>query len=78
MRAAIGTTKYFLGIFLGQSEPAATNAPMGCGFSFDVRWGSSLLPADHCTFFFFWGLFLVVFSMDLISHIATLFFFLLS
>ncbi len=46
----------------GQTEPAATNAPvgssvhwMGCDFSFDVRWvhhSPFLFAADHCSFVF--------------------------
>jgi hypothetical protein len=54
----------------GQSEPAATNAPvghsvhrMGCSFSFDLRWGSLQSIYFRCwlLYFFFLGLFLVVF-----------------
>jgi hypothetical protein len=59
-------------LFTGQSEPAATNTPVGrsvhwmsCVFlSFDIIWvhhSSFLLAADHYIIIIF-GLFLVVFS----------------
>jgi hypothetical protein len=67
----------------GESEPAATNAPvgrsvhwMGCDFH-SVPDGVHRSPfpfvfaADHCTFSFF-GLILIVFFLDLTSHIPTL------
>ncbi len=63
----------------GQSEPGATNAPvgrsvhwMGCVFSFGARWGSSqsiFLQLITIHFYFiFW--FLVVFPLDLTCHPA--------
>jgi hypothetical protein len=73
---------------MGQSEPAATNAPvgrsvhwMGCLFSFGARLGSSQsisFSADHCTFHFILFCFTAVFPLDLTSHIITLLTFLLS
>jgi hypothetical protein len=72
---------------IGQNEPTITNAPigrsihwMGYVFSFGKKMGFitihffSLLT----TALFFWGLFLVIFSMDPTSHITTLFTFLSS
>jgi hypothetical protein len=68
----------------GQSEPAATDAPVGrlsTGWAAffhltkdDIYHTPFIFTADHCTFFF--GLFLIIFSLDLISHIATPFTFL--
>jgi hypothetical protein len=64
---------------LGQSEPAATNAPvgssvhwMGCIFSFGAGWGSSQSISFCCwpLYFFFWVLGRS--SLDLTSQITTL------
>jgi hypothetical protein len=71
----------------GQSEPAATNAPvgrsvhgMGCIFSFGAIWGSSQSIFFHCRslYLIYFCLFLTIFSLDVTSHIATLLMFLLS
>jgi hypothetical protein len=52
---------------------------MGCVFSFDVRWGSSQSFSWRSLHFYFilFG-FLVIFSLDLTSHIVTLLTFLSS
>ncbi len=69
--------------FLGQSELTATNAPvgrfvhwMGCVFSFGAGWGSWQSIFFCCWPLYFFFLVPARFSLDLTSHIATLFTFL--
>jgi hypothetical protein len=64
----------------GQSEPAATNAPvgrsihwMGCIFSFDIGWVHHRpFPFDVDHYFFFFWFVLCCFFLDLTSFRATL------